>query len=197
MPYWHHEPLVHRPVGDKLAGVVLYGCGKESGPGVDWLDLRLPRIFITNPNCTASIFITQMSIIQQDMGGTKLIYEGPFLATPLPEQRVPVDLLVPHASAGFQLRWCIPVGFNSSLPTTAYGFPDPNKEEHWLKGADVVNQHPALYAVEIEWWAAEQGAQPLIGFKQEESLRWTPDFATLLGTSMSETQMVNLKRNKD
>lgn len=186
MPYWHHE-LAHRPVTDKLVGVVALGCWEE--PNVKWLELRIPAIRITNPNCAIPIAVTQMSIIRHD---EKVIYEGPFLATGGPGTRIPVDSLSPHMSCGCQLRYCIPVNFSPSVTKTHYGFPDPGQASHWLDAGQAVTQHPALYTVEIEWWAAGQEAHPLIGFKLEENLRTDHNFK-LLWTSMSETQMVNLK----
>jgi hypothetical protein len=192
MPYWH-QPLIHRPVADKLVGVVALGLWHEQGDPTNTNTLCLATISITNPNCNIPIALTQMSFIRGDDG--MVIYEGPFLAT-IDNQGTKqiVDQLLPHRSSGCQLRYCMPIT-TGTAPNTVYGFPDPGTVGHWLTPAQAVGQLIRLYTVEIEWWAAAQEAHPPIAFLQQQNVR-------MVGTSpahvyMSSNQMVSLKHYKD
>jgi hypothetical protein len=153
--------------------------------------LMAPRINIVNPNCSDQVAITQMSIIKQDPGGPKVIYEGPLIATPLPDTRLIVETLAPHAICNCQLRYCMPV---AAPPTSnpAYGFPNPATAAHWLTGANAIIQDIAMYYIEIEWWA-EKDAYPPIGLHIQEHLRMNANYTTILSASEITAHFVNLK----
>jgi hypothetical protein len=187
MPYWH-RPLIHRPVTDKLVGVVAFGSWHEPGTPANEQLLSLATIRITNPNCAIPIGLTQLSIIQHN---GVMIYEGPFLATGV-ETRTPVEQLLPHVSRACQLRYCIPKP--ATAPNTVYGFPDPGAS-HWQAWWDAVTQVVVLYTVEIEWWAAAQEAHPPIAILQQLNVH--VDSGTQRWAYMSSVQMVSLKHYKD
>lgn len=193
MPYWHRQ-LIHRPVTDKLVGVVAFGNWTEPGPPITH-ELCFATIRITNPNCDIPIDLTQMSFIN-DQGG--VIYEGPFLAT-IDNQgtKQTVDKLLPHRSSACQLRYCIPVAWTNALTKTDYGFPDPGTAGHWLAANQAVTQPIVLYTVEIEWWAAAQEAHPPIAFLQQQNLHTNDAYLPLWSSGMSSDQMVSLKHYKD
>jgi hypothetical protein len=190
MPYWH-QPLIHRPVADRLVGVVALGTWIET-PTTS--EVCLATIQITNPNCDIPIKLTQMSFIRGDDG--VVIYEGPFLATPDHSgTKQIVDQLLPHRSSGCQLRYCMPITLIGTTSKTDYGFPDPSNTTHWLDAAHAVGQGIRLYTVEVEWWAAAQEAHPPIAILQQLNVH--VDSGTQRWAYMSSVQMVSLKHYKD
>lgn len=189
MPYWH-QPLIHRPVTDKLVGVVAFGNWTEPSTPVTH-ELCLATIRITNPNCAVPINLTQLSFIN-DQGG--VIYEGPFLSTPNNSgTKTILDQLLPHRSSACQLRYCIPI---AAPAVSAYGFPDPLTPGNWLTAAQAIILPIRQYTVEIEWWAAAQEAHPPIAFLQQLNVHTDANFVPLW-SSMSDGQMVSLKHYKD
>jgi hypothetical protein len=191
MTFWH-VPLIHRPTKSKLVGLVFLGRWDEPVTPNIVHQLIVPRISITNPNCADQISITQVSLIKQETGGPRVIYEGPFLRTPQMDTRVVVETLAPHATFGSQLRFCIPV---SPPPATApaYGFPDPTIAAHWLTGQQAITQDIASFCIEIEWWAGRD-VYPPIAMHIEEHLRMNANYTTIISTGQISAHFVNLKQ---
>jgi hypothetical protein len=202
MPYWHQrltppQPLIHRPVADKLVGVVAIGTWTESGTPVTH-EVCLATIRITNPNCDIPIKLTQLSIIRDDGIVT---YEGPFLSTPSNSgAKITLEQLLPHCSSACQLRYCMPITLVTATTKTDYGFPDPNQTAtgttHWLTALQAVQARIRQYTVEIEWWAAAQEAHPPIAFLQQLNVH-TDAAGQPQWSSMSSEPMVILKHYKD